>query len=425
MAANNNINNSFASAPRLDAVNQKNASHSHASDDSINPEHLNQSVIENKTDIFGTRYLNDPNRVYEHNAWDNVEWNAEQIAAAEEKISENSSVRMSEEEVTKAHLKQHKAWDEFYLQHQDNFFKDRNWLFTAFPELYGSDKDMVTKDITSHDDILPHTMTVIAGSQTSINTPETVSANINSVHKFNVLTDTNVKHNTDNLHYGAVFSINHINSLAQKATIRILDAGCGVGNSTFPILESNSSPNLFVYCCDFANSAIKLIQNNPSFSSDRVYPFICDLTAPTISLPFPPNSIDYILLLFVLSAIPPGEQMQLAVSRLSACLKPGGMLLFRDYGRYDMAQLRFKGGSCMENDCYMRGDGTQAFFFTEEKVRQLFVGEGQLEEIQLESDRRLQVNRGKKIKMYRVWIQAKFGKPLCRFSNKLSANDSN
>lgn len=44
---------------------------------------------------------------------------------------------------------------------------------------------------------------------------------------------------------------------------------------------------------------------------------------------------------FCLSALHPDEWAQ-AVTNIWTMLKPGGMLLFRDYGRNDLAQLRFK-----------------------------------------------------------------------------------
>lgn len=44
-----------------------------------------------------------------------------------------------------------------------------------------------------------------------------------------------------------------------------------------------------------------------------------------------------------------------------------------------------------------------------EEVDDLFVSVGLVQE-QLHVDRRLQVNRGRQLKMYRVWIQAKYKK---------------
>ena len=46
-------------------------------------------------------------------------------------------------------------------------------------------------------------------------------------------------------------------------------------------------------------------------------------------------------------------------------LKPGGLLLFRDYGLYDHAMLRFGKGHKISEHFYVRQDGTRAFYFSE------------------------------------------------------------
>ncbi|XP_014488922.1 PREDICTED: methyltransferase-like protein 2 [Dinoponera quadriceps] len=315
---------------------------------------------------FGTRSLPCDGNIFQHNAWDNVTWNEEQEKLAQRKVDENSIVTVSPEKLSEYETDADKYWDKFYDVHNDGFFKNRHWLLTEFPEL----------------------------------APDTVRQNTERPMRA-ALTDKDKSHGDKHI---------KILDLPCKDGCRIFEIGCGVGNTVFPILAYNADPKLFVYCCDFSTKAIDILQQNSAYNVDRCKAFVLDVTQETWTTPFEPESLDIVVLIFVLSAIHP-DKMQHVVRQIHRYLKPGGIVLFRDYGRYDLAQLRFKKGNCLGENFYARGDGTRVYFFLQEDVRTLFTDNGFIEE-QNFADRRLQVNRGKQLSMYRVWIQAKYRKAL-------------
>lgn len=186
----------------------------------------------------------------------------------------------------------------------------------------------------------------------------------------------------------------------------LLEVGCGVGNCVIPLLELN--PKLRAHAIDFATSAIDILKEK---AVERLECAVCDVVNDELSLAgVEPGTMDLVMCMFVLSAIAP-EHQQVVVKKLADSLREGGKLLFRDYGKYDEAQLRFKKNSKLKDSFYVRQDGTCSYFFELQEVVDLFGSVGVTPvDGRCEYVRRQMANRSTKQARSRVWTQGVFVK---------------
>ncbi|KAF2108966.1 S-adenosyl-L-methionine-dependent methyltransferase [Lophiotrema nucula] len=347
---------------------------------------------------FGSRYLEEGDDIFEFNAWDHVEVDPTYRQFSEEQYEKQRQDPVSEFDKSRFNNQPEKWWNKFYTNNKTNFFKNRKWLSQEFPIL-----DQITK-------------------------PE-------------------------------------------AGEVRVLEVGAGAGNTAFPILERNKNPGLRVHACDFSKKAVELIRGHELYNNENIQADVWDVAAspeseneglpPNIS----PESVDVVIMIFIFSALNP-KQWDQAVRNIWRVLKPGGQVLFRDYGRGDLAQVRFKKGRWMEENFYVRGDGTRVYFFEREELGSIWGGKRtqpkdeepkaeangdavenvteQLKNADLNGDnqdepsseeipsttedheetpaptfeivhfgvdRRMLVNRQRRLKMYRCWMQAVFRKP--------------
>lgn len=282
---------------------------------------------------FGSRTLQDENKVWDFNAWDHVDWDESHIKKAEERIAEQRLHPVSDFDKLAINAAPEKYWDKFYLRNQDNFFKNRKWLTHEFPEV------------------------------------------------------------EECLH-------------ADAGEKRIMEIGCGVGNSISPLIENNSNPLLHIYGLDFSPRAVNMVRGKfQEVPIGRVSAHLWDVTSENLPPVISPASIDIVLLVFVFSALDP-SQWEKALQSLHKMIRPGGYVLFRDYGRYDLAQLRFPKARWLEENFYCRGEGTRVYFFEKTELSDLFAKWFEVDTVG--EDRRMLVNRKRRLRMYRCWLQARF-----------------
>jgi SAM-dependent methyltransferase len=249
------------------------------------------------------------------------------------------------------------AWNQFYRDHGTRFFKDRHYLEKAFPNEFA--------------------------------TTATTAATNDSVRNTN-------KNKT------------------------LVEIGCGVGNAILPFLEDSSSPWKTIHGLDISKEAIHLLQQDARFvqcnvdtanSGRAVHGHVSDIS---VALPKPCRGVaDVTTLLFCLSALDPDVMAQ-AARQVALSLKPGGVLVVRDYGRYDEAQMKLGQSRCklVKPNFYRKHDGTKCFYFTLSDLEQLFRDEEVgLETLELKYLRRSYGNKALGETRRRVWVQGRFVKP--------------
>lgn len=200
----------------------------------------------------------------------------------------------------------------------------------------------------------------------------------------------------------------------------VLEVGAGAGNTAYPILAQNNNPSLKIHACDFSKKAVDVIRQNEAYDTKNIQADVWDAAGDVLPPDLTPESADIVIMIFIFSALSPSQWEQ-AVSNTYKVLKPGGVVLFRDYGRGDLAQVRFKKGRYLEENFYIRGDGTRVYFFEKDELAKIWSGKdaeasspsdtpNRFEVVDLGVDRRLLVNRAKQLKMYRCWMQGRFKK---------------
>ena len=431
---------------------------------------------------FGTRYLTSTSNIYTHNAWDHVDSSADPsfVAYAQKQYAFQREHAASEWDQRRFEAEPGKWWDRFYGNNHEKFFKDRKWLRQEFEALRwvtrNWDVSRDEKEIGDVDGEVEADGEVVREERIRYEAARMAKDQVDFVSAIASPALTDV---------GQATSEANISQCSNETTTykapspgpwdTLLEIGAGAGNTAFPLLRANHNPSLKVHAVDFSPRAVKLMLSSPLFDSQHMSASTWDMAASSLPENLTPNSVDVVVLVFAFSALSPKQWSQ-AVKNVWKLLRPGGEICFRDYGRGDLAQVRFRKGRWLGENFYVRGDGTRVYFFDEEELRGIWGGavgqmatmalrehrpeggEGEMpaadwrkenvkgagkheeyiidgtddaqpesvrgtgaieepaspafEILSLATDRRLLVNRKSQLKMYRCWMQGRFRKPL-------------
>jgi SAM-dependent methyltransferase len=177
----------------------------------------------------------------------------------------------------------------------------------------------------------------------------------------------------------------------------LVEIGCGVGNALLPLLEGDhQSRSWTVHGIDLSSVAIDLLRKDTRFQEaaqdGRAFGWTANLVE---GLPEDCQGVATVsTLLFCLSAIDPTQHVA-AARHAAATLQEGGVLVIRDYGRFDEAQLKLAAQrhKLWSNNFYVKYDSTKCYYFTTDDLNRLFVQACGLVALDMEYIRKVYKNR--------------------------------
>jgi methyltransferase-like protein 6 len=362
------------------------------------------SVTTNNLERYGTNIVDNNSNNIEISTipWVDDEWTLQDEQEAATLLEEamdrcrivvvnDGSIQRTTKAITKNQNDDIQAWNRFYQNHQSNFFKDRHYFTKEFPNEFLIQPESIT--ITK-----PTTTTTLLNNNNGISDDITVNDSNNQV--------------------------THVHRC-------LVEIGCGVGNAMLPLLEIDDRTNnsdidnestqpkiqWTVYGFDLSNTAIDIVRNDIRYQKaakqNRAYCDVCDISAVNIIPSHVYNVAHVTSLLFCLSAIHPSKH-SIVFTNIIQTLQPGhGIFIFRDYGRYDLAQMKLGIQRSKlipnTNNFYRKHDGTKCYYFTIQDIEQLVqIHNDQLEILELKYIRRKYINRFIQSIRRRVWVQGRF-----------------
>ena len=305
-------------------------------------------------------------------------------------------------------------WDVFYRHHGTNFFKDRHYLEADFPALLAA-RDRPFSLLEFGCGVGNAFFPVLARLPHLYVTAFDLSPKAVSLINASALCDCHV--GTDSSSTAGA----HCSSSAAAAHCALHRRLCAfvhnaVEGGTF---EAVIAAHAAQYGPD--NGASRALPTEAvirataasAFNSNSNVPTAAAATSisPATCSDLGATQFDAVLMLFVLSALEPRGQ-RMAFAEASLQLKPGGLLLFRDYGVFDEAELRFSPGEHrLGAHLFVRTDGTMAAYFSTSAIGLLAATAG-LEVVELRYLFRRYFNRGLGTSLRRVFIQAVLRKPV-------------